>query len=878
MEWLEASRLTLKAVLLPPASLFILLLLGLLAYRLGKFEEAVVFIQQALEIVPDLAEAHSDLGVVLCELNRLEEARRACETAISLNPALHPAYSNLGNVLKSQGDYEGAAEAYRKALAISPDYASAHANLGVVLINLGQPEEALAACSKGVELAPNRADTHVALGHVLRHTGNIDEAMATYLRAIDLNPSLASVYSDLGCLLQEKGEWDAAMQAHEKALTMQPNNARILNNIGVTLKALGRYTEAEQHYRKALTIEPDYADAHSNLGATLYSMNRMEEAIAAYRHATKLDPRALYAHVNLAAALLELDQMPEAIDMYGKALAIDPDFPAALAENYNLRRQTCDWRDVAALEEKLLTKTYRIGKRIAPFQLLNVPCGPEEHLACAREWVKGFVKPVETPFVHKPNRGGPIRIGYLSADFYEHATANLITELLERHDRSRFEVAGYCFSRDDGSRMRKRLIAAFDNFVSISEMSHAEAARHIYADGVDILVDLKGFTSDTRTEILTCRPAPIQVNYLGYPGTLGADFIDYIIGDAFLTPMDQAEYYQEKIVQLPGSYQPNDTKRTIAAETPTRAECGLPEEGFVFCCFNGPYKITPHQFSVWMQLLRETPNSVLWLLEGNSQVRDNLSHEAEALGVSASRLVFSPKINLSQHLARHRLADLFLDSSPINAHTTASDALWAGCPVLTLAGDTFVSRVAGSLLRAVGLPELIARTEDEYIATALRLARDPDALTAIREKLISNHSSTPLFNIQAYTANIERAFEHMVELFDNGHAPEAFAVTDLSEAKPRAKEREPSKTERAEPTAQTTQTPKPAPSPRQTTPMPVQAAQAAQAALVMKQPKAAQSAAAGPLTLPLSASAPASAQRASSYASASTKKSPRIAY
>ncbi len=761
-------------------------LLGLTAYRMGKLEEAVAFLQQALEIMPDLAEAHSDLGVVLRDLNRLDEARHACETAIRLKPALHPAYSNLGNVLKSQGDYAGAAEAYRNALAISPDYASAHANLGVVLIHLGQPNEALAACRKGVGLAPNRADMQVALGHVLRHIGNIDEAMAAYLKAIDLNPALASVYSDLGCLLQEKGEWDTAMQAHEKALTMQPDNPKIINNVGVTLKALGRYKEAEQHYRKALAIDPDYADALSNLGAALYSMDRTDEAIAAYRRATELDPRALYAHVNLAAALLELDQMPEAIAMYGKALAIDPEFPAALAENYNLCRQTCNWREVAALEQKLLTRTYSIGKRIAPFQLLNVPCGPEVHLACAREWVKGLVKPVEAPFVHRAGGGGGrIRIGYLSADYYEHATANLITELLERHDRSRFEVAGYCFSRDDGSPMRKRLIAAFDDFVSVSAMSHAEAARRIYADGVDILVDLKGFTSNARTEILTCRPAPIQVNYLGYPGTMGAEFIDYIIGDAFLTPMDQAEFYQEKIVQLPGSYQPNDTKRSIAAEMLSRAECGLPEEGFVYCCFNGPYKITPHQFSVWMQLLRETPGSVLWLLEGNSLARENLAREAEAHGVSASRLVFAPKINLSRHLARHRLADLFLDSSPINAHTTASDALWADLPVLTLAGDTFVSRVAGSLLHAVGLPELVTHTEDDYIATALRLARSPDELTALRERLAHNRPSAQLFNIEVYTANIERAFEHMAEIYESGRAPEAFAVADLGEAKPR---------------------------------------------------------------------------------------------
>jgi predicted O-linked N-acetylglucosamine transferase (SPINDLY family) len=351
-----------------------------------------------------------------------------------------------------------------------------------------------------------------------------------------------------------------------------------------------------------------------------------------------------------------------------------------------------------------------------------------------------------------------------------------MAELFERHDRARFEIYGYSTGRDDGSPLRARLVSAFDHFIDAQALSHAEAAQRIHDDRIDILIDLKGYTGDSRTEILVNRPAPIQVNSLGYPGTMGADFIDYIIADPTTAPLNHQPFYSEAIVDLPHCYQPNDTQRAISATTPSRAACGLPEEGVVFCCFNGAYKLSPPLFDVWMRLLLASPGGVLWLLVSAEGVKANLRREAEARGVGGERLVFGDVLPLEDHLARHRLADLFLDTAPINAHTTASDALWAGLPVLTILGDSFAGRVAASLVRTVGLPELVAASLADYEAIALELAADPAKLAALKARLATQRGTAPLFDIARYTADLERAYAAMVERWQGGLPPRAFSV------------------------------------------------------------------------------------------------------
>jgi predicted O-linked N-acetylglucosamine transferase (SPINDLY family)/SAM-dependent methyltransferase len=761
-------------------------LLGLIAYRLGDLPRAAGLIRHCLSINPNLAEGFSDLGVVLKDMDELDDAQAACEKAIALKPNFHPAHSNLGNIFKAMGRLEDAADCYVRAIEYAPSFADAYANLGATLAMMGKTEDALAACRCAVDLAPNHAEARIAYGHALRAAGRIEEAMDAYRQAIALKPDHGPVHSDLGCLLQQQGQLEEALKEHRLALELKPDAAESHSNLGIALKELGRLPDALACYKAAIKLKPNYADAHSNMGVVLDLMRRHGEAADAYRRAIEINPKLNVAYINLAGSLWEQNQIGEAISNYAKALEAEPDQAHALVDCYHVRRHACDWDGLSAIEERILGSTYRKGKRVPSFPILNVPCGAEDHLLSARSWVGGLKRPLPRPFSHGPIEGrradGRLRIGYLSADYYGHATASLIAEMIERHERSRFEIFGYCFSRDDGSEVRRRLMTAFDRFVLIRHMPHAEAAQRIYDDKIDILIDLKGYTMDARTEILTCRPAPIQVNYLGYPGTMGADFIDYVVADSFILPMDQQPFFDEKIVHLPGCYQPNDTKRAIADATPSRRECGLPENGVVFCCFNNTYKITPDVFAVWMRILKGAPGSVIWLLEANTLVRQNLQRQAREAGVDPARLVFAPRMKLPDHLARHRLADLFLDTLPVNAHTTASDALWAGLPILTCAGETFVSRVCGSLLQAVGLSDLITYSLDEYEDLALNLARSPARLTEVRERLARNRNSAPLFDIERYTRGLEAAYGHMAEIYAEENGPRGFTVAEMHDS------------------------------------------------------------------------------------------------
>ena len=399
----------------------------------------------------------------------------------------------------------------------------------------------------------------------------------------------------------------------------------------------------------------------------------------------------------------------------------------------------------------------------------------------ARQWVRHQLKKINGLGGNLARRRpsapkSKLTVGYLSADFYDHATAWLVAGLIENHDRGRLAVHGYSIGPGDGSSMRRRLVGAFDRFVDLTDSSFAAAAERIAADGVDILVDLKGHTKNARPAILALRPAPIQVNYLGYPGTMGAEFMDYILVDDCIVPPDQQPFFTEKLVYLPACYQVNDGRREISDRTPSREECRLPPEGLVFCAFNNSYKITPAVFEVWVRLLAAVPGSVLWFLEGNFSCAANLRREAEARGVAAQRLVIAPRLPMPEHLARHRLANLFLDTFPVTAHTTASDALWAGCPLLTVAGETFVSRVAASLLRAVGLPELIAASLEDYEATALRLARNPGQLADLRVRLEANRATSGLFDAGRFARNLERAYQAMWQIHAAGEKPRGFRV------------------------------------------------------------------------------------------------------
>jgi protein O-GlcNAc transferase len=758
--------------------------LGLIEHKRGNHEQAANLVRQCLTGKVEDADAWSNLSVILRELGRFDEAITAAEKAITLRPRHAGAHTNLGNLLRQRGRVADAVRAHAMATRLEPEFAAAHANLADALLAQNQLAEALASCERAVSLAPKLAEARAILGRIQQRQGKLGDALAAYEQAMTLNPQLATLHSEIGNILRMQGRSEEAVAAHQRTIALMPSSAEAYGHLGVTLQTLGRWNEAAAAYRQAIALAPDFMEAHSNLGVLLQAMGKPAEAIPAYRAALALNPRYANAHYNLGNALKELDRLEEAIHAYRQAIACDGELAAARFQLCNVRRHACDWRGLEQEEADCLSSLRGQGHPVSPFPVLVMSADPALHLEHARRWARRLAtlphKRSGRPAAHPAPSDGRMRIGYLSCDFHRHATGSLIAELLERHDRSRFDVIGYCFSPEDGSDMRRRLVAAFDSFVDVRALSHADAARRIHTDRIDILVDLKGYTKDARSEILAHRPAPVQVNYLGYPGTMGADFIDYIIADRFVAPMQDQAHYAERIVQLPDSYQPNDSRRRIAERAPSRAECGLPEEGFVFCSFNGAYKITQTVFGIWMRLLQAVPGSVLWQLDTDTLAKSNLRREALSYGVDPERIVFAPKLRMEEHLARQRLGDLFLDTLPVNAHTTASDALWAGLPVVTCAGDAFIGRVAGSLLHAMGLPELVTHTLADYEALALSLATNPGALADVRARLARNRLAVPLFDIARYARNIEAAYVHMARLSAAGRRPEAFAVRDLT--------------------------------------------------------------------------------------------------
>ncbi len=576
----------------------------------------------------------------------------------------------------------------------------------------------------------------------------------------------------------DKRDVDGVIEALRQAIAQHPGNAELYLHLGNMCHRQHRIREAFEAFHKAVTLDPQLAAGYNSLSLTLRQMGQAEASLAASRLAIKIEPTEPSFHCNLATTLYALNDQDAAAAAFRQALQLAPRYLEALVMLTTIQRDICDWNDLDEAHRKVVESTYRIGKRVSPFSILATTSSAEEHLACARTWARHIAVPAADVHVHAApvSRGGPLRVGYLSADFHNHATALLMAELIERHDRARFTVVGLSLSQDDGSAIRQRLIEGFDAFVDLRGLSHRDAAARINAERIDILIDLKGYTRGAQPEILAYRPAPIQVNYLGYPGSMGADFVDYIVADPFIIPTGAEPFYDEAVVRLPHCYQPNDTKRAVSTEPLTRAVLGLPETGFVFCCFNNTYKITPAVFAIWTRLLRATPNAVLWLFEANPLVAANLRLRLTTEGLDPARLIFAPKVDPDRHIARMRLADLFLDTLPINAHTTASEALWAGLPVLTCAGEAFAGRVAGSLLHAAGLPELVTDSLERYEQRALELARDTRQLAALRDRLHANRLTSPLFDIARYTRDFEAALERMAEIRTQGRRPEAISI------------------------------------------------------------------------------------------------------
>ena len=784
---------------------------GVVLGYLGRHEAALASYELALAINRDYVDALFNQGTSLAALNRHRDALLSFERALALKPTSTELLSHCGSALVALDRYDEALASFERVLTINPNHAEALSNCGGVLGALGKHEEALACYDCALAIEPCYLVALLKRAATLMALRRYKEALDSCDRALAINPDAIEAWFNRGFALTELTQYANALVSYDKVLLIRPDFAEALHNRAMVLTRVRRYEEALTGYDKAIAVRPEYAEAHSNRGAALMSLNRYSEAVASINRAIAFNPNYPEALCNLGVAQGELKRYEEALVSYDRALEIRPGFLDALSNRGGIFRKlglheravqdysrlleldpeyehaagnkcysnlwVCNWRQYDADQTRLF-EAVRDGKRAGfPFQIVVMSDSGADQLKYAQTYA-ALKYPAATAALWTGDRyrHDRIRIAYLSADFHAHATAYLMAELFEKHDKSRFDVSAWSFGPEANDEMRERLKESFEQFNNVRSESDLAVATLLRTREIDIAIDLKGYTERCRPAIFAHRPAPIQVNYLGYPGTMGADYMDYIIGDANVIPAGSEPSYAEKVVRLPDTYQVNDSKRVISERAPGRADVGLPQSGFVFCCFNNNYKITPGVFDIWMRLLKRVEGSVLWLLADNPAASRNLRAEAESRGVAPDRLVFAKRMSLSDHLARHRLADLFLDTLPCNAHTTASDALWGGLPVLTCRGNAFAGRVAASLLSAIGLPELITENSADYEALALKLATTPVMLNELKAKLARNRATHPLFDIDRFRRHIESAYVTMYERYQRGEPPQSFTV------------------------------------------------------------------------------------------------------
>jgi len=655
--------------------------------------------------------------------------------------------------------------------------------------NAGNVQQAVTGFKKILKVHPNNITAINSLGIIHYHLKDYDSAIQYMKKLISINSHNSEALYILGHSMQEKGELDEAVPYYQKALQYNPDFSDAYYNLGTILQDKQRHDEAIFCYQKVCQINPADTDAYHNLGCLLQEKERFDEAMICYQKALQLNPNLADVYNNIGIILQDNEQPIEAvIACCKKALEINPDLDEAYNQLTYRMQQICSWHALESMTAKLDSLTRKaldMYKKPAesPFQSIVRRSDLSTQFAVAQSWSRYIssqmsILNIQFSFDDRRTEKTKIVLGYLSNDFRNHATAHLMLSLFGLHNRDEFAVFCYSYGRDDESSYRDRIQRDCDKFIDISGFSHPDAARCIYEDKVDILIDLKGYVQGSRMAISALRPAPVQVNYLGFPGTTGADFIDYIIVDEIVAPADYTQYYSEKFVYMPHCYQVNDYRQPISNKNFKKTDFGLPENCFLFCSFNQPYKIDPVIFDAWMKILHQVPESVLWLTFGNKIVEDNLRREAIARGIKAERLNFAERLPKAEHLARLRLADLILDTRIVNGHTTTSDALWAGVPVITLQGTHFASRVSSSILSAIGLHELIAGSIAEYEALAVRLAYTPAELQEIRQKILKNRLVAPLFDTPRFVRNLETAYKNMWKIFLAGEEPRQIEVLE----------------------------------------------------------------------------------------------------
>lgn len=764
-ELLPARRFAEKALVADPTAVEAQFRLALLSATEGDIEGSLVYLNKLLQNVPDFVPALLQRAVLRIEQGKAIQALVDLNACIDLDSHQIEAILYRGDIFLEHGHPEAAALDYETALSNGQKTDALYFNYGKSLVQLSRLDEAKNAFKKSLELNQDAFDPFFALGTIGLEEKNYVESIKYFTLALSKNKNHIDSLNNRAIVYKSLNDFHSALNDYEQILKIDPDNVRALQNTAVTCLDIKDFQKALETIEKAISISPSTIDPYLIKGHILADKGDYNQAIATYEIAHTKDPSNPAPDLQLGNLYRLTRNYDKAIEFYSAALNKGSDDRYLRGDLVFTKLQTCDWRGIEKEIEALITDTQTKKASISPFIFLTFCDRADKQKIVAENYAADFfsqkfdIDPIEQYEDHKK-----IRIGYYSADFNDHATMHLMASLFELHDRSRFELYAFSFGPKKHDKMRKRAEDAFDYFIDVNDLSDKAIALLSRYYEIDIAVDIKGYTTHSRPNIFSYRAAPIQINYLGFPGTMGAPFIDYIIADETIIPLESEINYTEKVIRLNHCYQVNDQKRPSLITQFRRSELGLPDDRFVFCSFNNNYKILPQTLDAWAKILSEVPNSVFWILADNKTAEKNIAIEFSKRGIMSERLIFAGRIPSDLHLARQVCADLFLDTYPCAAHTTASDAVFAGLPILTVAGETFASRVAASILYTVGLPELITKNFDEYIQRAIFLGNNPSECRNLSNYLNKTVRYSTLFNTESTVKDLEQIF---IKILDN---------------------------------------------------------------------------------------------------------------
>jgi len=723
------------------------------------------------------------LNSAISEYNagRWVESERLCRAILEVQPNLFECLNLLGIIAAQTGHPKEAANILRRAVASRPENSAAHCNLGNALYSLGNIDDALKCYDQAVRLNPEYAEAYNNRGNTLRDLGRHDDALKSFDRALQIRENYPEAYNNRGVAYLAAKRYEDALRDYEHAIRINPRYAPAYNNRGYLQTRLAQFDAAMQSLETAINLRPDYAEAHNNKGFLLARMRRFEDAMKSFASALAYKPEYAEAYFNRANAFIDLRQYEAAIQDYRRVLELKPDFHFVDGSLWYARMHVCDWKDFDDEVRRISARVAREEPATPPFVVMSLADSAALQRTAATTFARTLYPESSRPVPHVPSRATRLRVGYFSADFRDHAVSHLAAGMFEAHDRERFEITAFSFGTEAEDDFSRRIRAACDRFVQVSAKSDREIALLARQMEIDVAVDLGGYTHNSRPGIFAQRAAPVQAAFLGYAGTTGASWMDYLVADSVVIPEGSEVDYSEKILYLPHCYLPTDSKRPVSETYPSREALGLPSRGFVFCCFNNAYKITPDIFDSWVRILSNVEDSVLWLSVRDSAAAANLRREATLRNLDADRLIFARRIPLqADHLARIRAADLFLDTNPYNAHTTACVALWVGVPVVTRIGSSFPGRVAASLLQGMDLPELITSTTAQYEQLCIALARDSQRLSNLRLRLAEKRNTAPLFKTGVFTQHLESAYQEVYARYRDGLPPDSVHVPSVT--------------------------------------------------------------------------------------------------